>query len=364
MRQRLLVKKENEFNYDICFENSFDHLSEEMIRLGYKDRNICIVTDSCVSKLYLNDVKQALKEVSSRIYFFEFPFGEANKNLDTISDLYLKLIEWGFDRKSVLVALGGGVTGDMTGFAAATYLRGIDFVQIPTTLLAQVDSSVGGKTGVDFKQYKNMIGAFHQPKLVYMNLSTLKTLPMIQFSCGMGEIVKTGLICDYDFFTYLENNSNTILSGDFEALSYMVKRCCEIKASVVERDPKEKGERALLNLGHTIGHAVEKLMNFQLLHGQCVGLGLIAAAIISENRGLLTSEETARITKTCISFGLPEYAEGISAQEIVDATKKDKKMDNGHIRFILMNGLGQSFIATDVTDEEMMNASNQIIHQK
>ena len=217
---------------------------------------------------------------------------EKNKNLNTVSALYQALIQNGLDRKSLLVALGGGVVGDLTGFGAATYLRGIDFIQVPTTLLAQVDSSVGGKTGVDFQQYKNMVGAFHQPRLVYMNLSTLSSLPAEQFACGMGEILKTGLICDGDFFRYVCCEQKGIKKLDMEQIARMVRRCCEIKAGVVERDPKEQGERALLNLGHTVGHSVEKLKNFTLLHGQCVGVGLVAAAYLchetrtSDQRGI------------------------------------------------------------------------------
>ena len=196
---KLLVKREGDFHYPICFEEDFSNLAQVMKEEGLVDRKICIVTDSNVGPLYEESVKQVLSEVSSDISVFTFEAGEKNKNLNTVSALYQALIQNGLDRKSLLVALGGGVVGDLTGFGAATYLRGIDFIQVPTTLLAQVDSSVGGKTGVDFQQYKNMVGAFHQPRLVYMNLSTLSSLPAEQFACGMGEILKTGLICDGDF---------------------------------------------------------------------------------------------------------------------------------------------------------------------
>ena len=200
---KLLVKREGDFHYPICFEEDFSNLAQVMKEEGLVDRKICIVTDSNVGPLYEESVKQVLSEVSSDISVFTFEAGEKNKNLNTVSALYQALIQNGLDRKSLLVALGGGVVGDLTGFGAATYLRGIDFIQVPTTLLAQVDSSVGGKTGVDFQQYKNMVGAFHQPRLVYMNLSTLSSLPAEQFACGMGEILKTGLICDGDFFRYV-----------------------------------------------------------------------------------------------------------------------------------------------------------------
>ena len=253
-----------------------------------------------------------------------------------------------------MVALGGGVTGDLSGFGAAAYLRGIDFIQIPTTLLAQVDSSVGGKTGVDFRQFKNMVGAFHQPRLVYMNMATLQSLPEREFGCGMGEILKTGLICDKDFFDFVCANYKIIRTMDPEMLAVMIRKCCAIKAGVVERDPKEQGERALLNLGHTIGHAVEKLMNFNLLHGQCVGIGLVAAAAISRERGLLTNGEYEQICHSLKLYGLPLYVEGLSPMDILAATKKDKKMEQGQIKFILMDGLGKSFIDKTVTDQELL----------
>ena len=231
---KLLVKREGDFHYPICFEEDFSNLAQVMKEEGLVDRKICIVTDSNVGPLYEESVKQVLSEVSSDISVFTFEAGEKNKNLNTVSALYQALIQNGLDRKSLLVALGGGVVGDLTGFGAATYLRGIDFIQVPTTLLAQVDSSVGGKTGVDFQQYKNMVGAFHQPRLVYMNLSTLSSLPAEQFACGMGEILKTGLICDGDFFRYVCCEQKGIKKLDMERIARMVRKCCEIKAGVVE----------------------------------------------------------------------------------------------------------------------------------
>ena len=352
--EKLLVKREGEFNYPIYFEKDFSYLAEAVKAEGFAGCKMCIVADSNVAPLYASSVKKELHKISDHVFLFTFPAGEAYKNLDTVQDLYQFLIENALDRKSLVVALGGGVTGDLSGFGAATYLRGIDFIQIPTTLLAQVDSSVGGKTGVDFRQYKNMVGAFHQPRLVYMNMSTLRSLPECEFACGMGEILKTGLICDKDFFDFVCANYEVIKTMDARMLSIMIRRCCAIKAGVVERDPKEHGERALLNLGHTIGHAVEKLMNFQLLHGQCVGIGLVAAAAISKDRGLLTQEEFDILCQALKSYDLPLSVEGLSAQSILAATKKDKKMEQGQIKFILMNGLGKSFIDKTVTDQELL----------
>ena len=354
---KLLVKREGDFHYPICFEENFSNLAQAMRAEGLVDRKICIVTDSNVGPLYESAVEEVLRKVSSDISVFTFEAGEKNKNLDTVSSLYQTLIQNGLDRKSLLVALGGGVVGDLTGFGAATYLRGI---QIPTTLLAQVDSSVGGKTGVDFQQYKNMVGAFHQPKLVYMNLSTLTTLPAEQFACGMGEILKTGLICDGEFFRFVCREQESIKALDMKLIAAMVRRCCEIKAGVVERDPKEQGERALLNLGHTVGHAVEKLKNFTLLHGQCVGAGLVAAAYLSMKRGLLNEQEYQEICRGCADYDLPIHVDGLIPQDVLAATKKDKKMEQGHIKFILMDGIGKSFIDKTVTDAEMLSCIQEI----
>lgn len=357
---KLLVKREGDFHYPICFEENFSNLAQAMRAEGLVDRKICIVTDSNVGPLYESAVEEVLRKVSSDISVFTFEAGEKNKNLDTVSSLYQTLIQNGLDRKSILVALGGGVVGDLTGFGAATYLRGIDFIQIPTTLLAQVDSSVGGKTGVDFQQYKNMVGAFHQPKLVYMNLSTLTTLPAEQFACGMGEILKTGLICDGEFFRFVCREQESIKALDMKLIAAMVRRCCEIKAGVVERDPKEQGERALLNLGHTVGHAVEKLKNFTLLHGQCVGVGLVAAAYLSMKRGLLNEQEYQEICRGCADYDLPIHVDGLIPQDVLATTKKDKKMEQGHIKFILMDGIGKSFIDKTVTDAEMLSCIQEI----
>ena len=318
---KLLVKREGDFHYPICFEEDFSNLAQVMKEEGLVDRKICIVTDSNVGPLYEESVKQVLSEVSSDISVFTFEAGEKNKNLNTVSALYQALIQNGLDRKSLLVALGGGVVGDLTGFGAATY---------------------------------------HQPRLVYMNLSTLSSLPAEQFACGMGEILKTGLICDGDFFRYVCCEQKGIKKLDMERIARMVRRCCEIKAGVVERDPKEQGERALLNLGHTVGHAVEKLKNFTLLHGQCVGVGLVAAAYLSMKRGLLTKEEYQEICQGCSDYDLPVHVDGLIPEEVLSATKKDKKMEQGHIRFILMDGIGKSFIDKTVTDEEMLSCIQEI----
>lgn len=215
----LQVKRNGDFYYPIYFEEGFDRLADAICTEGLEGRNLCIVTDTHVEPLYAEKVKRVLTQVASRVSVFVFEAGERNKNLNTVQQLYKALIENQLDRKSLVVALGGGVVGDLSGFGAATYLRGIDFIQIPTTLLSQVDSSVGGKTGVDLDQYKNMVGAFHQPRLVYMNMNTLKSLPPVEFACGMGEVLKTGLICDADFYEYVLANHEAIRALDTAALA-------------------------------------------------------------------------------------------------------------------------------------------------
>ena len=246
------------------------------------------MTDSNVEKLYLNEVKELLAPCCKTVISFVFPAGEEHKNLDTVRDLYETLILNHFDRNDMLAALGGGVVGDLCGFAAATYLRGVAFMQIPTTLLSQVDSSIGGKTGVDFDAYKNMVGAFHMPKLVFTNINTLQTLPDNQFSAGMGEVIKHGLIKDAAYYEWLLENAADIWARKPEALRKTVTWSNEIKRAVVEKDPTEKGDRMLLNFGHTLGH--DREAENRLLHGECVAPAL-AAMKLSENRGMIKPED-------------------------------------------------------------------------
>lgn len=361
MSKRITVKQNQQPIYDIVIEQSYDKLAEELKTIGAAGKKLCIVTDSNVAPLYCAQVKAVLETVASKVTVFEFPAGEESKTLDTVKNIYTHLIEEHFERKDILVALGGGVTGDMTGYTAATYLRGIDFIQIPTSLLAQVDSSIGGKTGVDFDQYKNMVGAFHMPKLVYMNLSTLNTLPDEQFASGMAEVLKSGLIKDGEYYEWVITNLSEIMEKDSATMEQLVDGSCNIKRIVVEKDPTEQGERALLNLGHTIGHAIEKLKNFKLLHGECVALGTIAAAHISWKRDLLTTEEFFEIRDMMVGFDLPISLDDLTPEEIIQATKLDKKMEQGTVKFILLNSIGKAFVTKDVTDEEMEAAINFLL---
>lgn len=356
----MAVNKDKKFCYPIVFEDSFEALEKVWKENELSARKICIVTDSNVEPIYAEEVKKELEKVCDTCLVYAFAAGEENKNLDVVQALYAFLIENHFERKDMLVALGGGVVGDLTGFAAATYLRGISFVQIPTTLLSQVDSSIGGKTGVDFSHYKNMVGAFYMPKLVYMNLNTLSTLPERQFYAGMGEVLKSALIKDGTFYGWIINNLYEIYEKDPEVIRLMVYNCCNIKRLVVEKDWGETGERALLNFGHTIGHAIEKAKGFELLHGECVALGMVAASFIAYKRQLLSFDEYYEIRDMFVPFNLPITVEGIDPQEIVNLTKSDKKMEEGKIKFILLKKIGKAYIDTTVTEEELLAGINEI----
>lgn len=360
MAQRLTINYAKKPCYDIVFSQDFQALANELEVLEIEKRRICIITDSTVKKLYAEEVVNLIKDKCRKTAVFSFPSGEANKTLDTVQKAYTFLIEEEFDRKDLLIALGGGVVGDLTGFTAATYLRGIDFIQIPTTLLAQADSSIGGKTGVDFDGYKNMVGAFHMPRLVYMNVSVLKTLEERQYFSGFAEIMKHGLIRDHIFYVWLLENMYEICDRDPATMEEMVVRSSNIKKTIVEKDPTEKGERALLNFGHTIGHALEKAKNFELYHGECVALGCVAAAYISWKHELLTMDEYYEIRDMFVPFNLPISIDHINPDEILKLTKSDKKMDAGQIKFILLKKVGKAVIDTTVTDEDIQNAIKEI----
>lgn len=343
--------------YNIELQESFRNLPESLSELQMKGKRICIVSDSNVDALYGEDMQSLLSDAGfCSVVRFVFPAGEENKTLDVISDLYEFLIQNQFDRSDVLIALGGGVTGDMTGYAAATYLRGIRFVQVPTSLLSMVDSSIGGKTGVDFRGYKNMVGAFYMPSLVYVNLSVLHTLDKRQQASGMGEIIKHSLIRSKNYYHWLAENMDDVLSLNTDAVADMVLRSQEIKKQVVENDPKEKGERAHLNFGHTIGHAIEKALNFSLLHGECVGLGMVAAAFISFLRRNITKDELLDIEKLIAFYGLPTRFNDLCNDEIIDNCFHDKKKEGNSIRFVLLEAIGSCYTTTDVSKEEMNTA--------
>ena len=364
MARRINVAVPSKNNYDIVIEHDFEQLAEELSVFDIKNKKLCIMTDSHVSALYADSVIACLAPHCKEISVYSFPAGEASKTLDTVKEAYCFLIRQGVERGDMILALGGGVVGDLAGYTAATYLRGIDFVQIPTTLLSQVDSSIGGKTGVDFDQYKNMVGAFHMPRLVYMNLSVLDSLDPRQYHNGMAEIIKHGLIKNADYYEWLIGHFPEIGDRDIQTLEEMIYESCLIKKSVVEKDPTEKGDRALLNFGHTIGHAIEKYKNFSLLHGECVALGCIASAYISWRREMISMEEYYEIRDMFVPFGLSITTEDLDIEEIVRLTKSDKKMEQGKIKFVLLNKIGKAVIDRTVTQEEIADAVRQIIYEE
>lgn len=355
-QDRIIVNYEGKQKYSIILDKDYTGLSQALAELKLQNRRFMIISDSNVGGLYIKECIDALKPIAAGVTSLTFEAGEESKNLDTVKLVYGRLIESKFDRNDIIVALGGGVTGDLAGFIAATYLRGIDFIQLPTSLLAMADSSIGGKTGVDFMAYKNMIGAFHQPKLVYMNLSTLNSLPRREFNSGMSEIIKHGLIRDADYYGWLCDNKDRIKALDYEALRSMVIQSCMIKKNVVEADPKEQGERALLNYGHTIGHAIERLMDFSLLHGECVAVGMVASAYISYRRGYISCDVLDEIIDIIKDFDLPTSIRGLSDEQVYAVTRLDKKMQSDTIKFILLKEIGDAYIDTTVSKEEMLEA--------
>lgn len=288
-----------ERSYPIYITADYDSIGECLKKAGIKGK-IVVITDSNVGKFQMPAFIKTLgySGYTAEKYFIE-P-GERSKNLKTIEEIYRYLIKLKLDRESTLIALGGGVVGDITGFVAATYLRGINFIQVPTTLLAQVDSSVGGKTGVDFEGAKNIIGAFYQPKFVYVNVNSLKTLPVKELKSGLAEVIKHGIIRDSNFFNYIDNNMEKILNYDEDVLKYVIKTNCLIKGKVVEQDEKETGLRAILNFGHTIGHAIESVSDFQLLHGECISIGMVGACKIAQYMGMVDDDSMDSIRNDSI----------------------------------------------------------------
>ena len=351
----------NAFSYDIIITNGFRELSSLLEPVLESGRKAALISDSNVYGIYGDEIKDLLAEKGIPCFSFVFPAGEESKNLDTVQDVYEFLIKNRFERRDVCIALGGGVVGDLTGFVAATYLRGIAFVQIPTSLLAQTDSSIGGKTGVDFRRFKNMVGAFHQPSLCFMNMNTLQTLDKRQFLSGLCEVIKAALIKDKAFYEWIKNYSDGILSLDDKILEEMIYRACLIKREVVQNDPKEAGERALLNFGHTLGHAIERCAGFSLFHGECVVLGMIAALYISKQRGDISSAEYEDAYRLFERFGYTMKVAGLSKADITDTAKSDKKAEAGIVKFILLQDIGNAVIKKDVTQQEMEKALDIIL---
>jgi 3-dehydroquinate synthase len=319
----------------------------EIYNNSIRSQQVMVVTNETVAPLYLDGVLQALR--GFQVEQVILPDGEQYKTLDVLDRIYDALLSARFDRSCTLLALGGGVVGDMTGFAAASYQRGVDFVQVPTTLLSQVDSSVGGKTGVNHPLGKNMIGAFHQPRCVIADTDTLNSLPQRELSAGLAEVIKYGVINDFAFFEWLEANIEHLLARDNEALVYAIERSCRDKAVIVAADEKEAGQRALLNLGHTFGHAIESGMGYGVwLHGEAVAVGIAMAADMSFQMGRLDADQLERIRSLLLKARLPvDPPAEISAQRFLELMSVDKKMLNGELRLVLLRGIGKAEVTAD-----------------
>lgn len=313
-------------------------------------KRVAIVTDTTVACLHLKPVAAALEAADIDVMPVVLPAGEQEKNWNTLNSLFDALLARRCERKTTLIALGGGVIGDITGFAAATYLRGVPFIQIPTTLLAQVDSSVGGKTGINHPRGKNMIGAFYQPLTVLADTTALNTLPQRELSAGLAEVIKYGLIRDFPFFEWLENNIDALMARNAQALAYAVQRSCENKSEVVVIDEREEhGQRALLNLGHTFGHAIEAGLGFGTwLHGEAVAAGMVIAGRVSAAMGTISASDVARVVALLRRAALPVSAPALGIERYIELMGVDKKVVGGKIRFILLRSIGSAYLTSDV----------------
>lgn len=347
-----------ERSYPIYIKNALLGQTE-LLKQYISGNSALIVSNETVAPLYLEKTQSMLSGLKHQAVIL--PDGEKYKNLEVLNQIYDSLLRNRFDRNTTIIALGGGVIGDMAGFAAASYQRGVHLIQIPTTLLSQVDSSVGGKTGVNHALGKNMIGAFYQPKAVIADTDTLDTLPDRELSAGIAEIIKYGLICDAEFFGWLEQNMSALLERDKIALSYAIKVSCQTKADVVAADEREGGKRALLNLGHTFGHAIENGMGYgEWLHGEAVGAGMCMAAVMSNKMGWMSDKETQQTMKLIEQAKLPCKApESMTTEKFLELMSVDKKVLDGVLRLVLMKGIGRSIVTSDYTPDDLSEAIKQ-----
>ncbi len=331
-------------------EGQLGLIGADLAKRNFAKRYI-IVADDHVADLFGAMLQDSLVAAGLDCELITFPRGEASKHLGTVAELASRLARLGVDRKDALIALGGGVTGDITGFLAASYMRGIPFIQVPTTLLAQVDSSVGGKTGVDIPEGKNLIGAFYQPKCVYIDSLLLKSLPAKELLNGLAEVIKYGVIWDSDFFAYLSENRAAILALDLPVLEKMIARCCSIKAEVVAADERESDLRRILNYGHTIGHAVEAASGYSLDHGLAVAIGMVAVNELAVGKGLIPRETADRVRELIAAYGLPvDIPPEYDRLQIKNYLKIDKKTIGGRPFFVLPTGIGKVIVTDDVAD--------------
>ncbi|MGL4739122.1 MAG: 3-dehydroquinate synthase [Cellulosilyticaceae bacterium] len=338
----------------VYITEDFRQLGDCVTALG-KVSQFMIITDSNVSQYYLSEVKEVLSGIAP-VATYSFVAGEPSKHFETVFEAYNKLLEVKFDRSGMIIALGGGVVGDLAGFVAASYMRGVPFIQIPTTIVAQNDSSIGGKVGIDYHQHKNMVGAFYLPKLIYTNINTLQTLPPREIIGGLSEVIKHGLISDQVLYDYLVGHVDKILTKDVQAIRFITERSCAVKVGVVTEDPTEKGLRRILNCGHTIGHAIETLYAFKWIHGECVGYGMAMAAWLSHQRGYLTKEVVDQILVLIKAYGLMKEPLTLDAEAIYEQMAFDKKKAHGKIPFVLLEQIGKAIIVDDVGQQEIIEA--------
>ena len=340
-------------SYDICIGENWLPQLGEMMGFVPKTSRLIMITDENVNRLYGNRALDVLRKSGFQVDAAVIPGGEGCKNLATAASLYEQMVALGLDRKSTVVALGGGIVGDVAGFVAATYMRGIACIQIPTTLLAQVDSSVGGKTGVNLPQGKNLVGAFHQPGLVFVDVAFIETLPEREYLTGLAETIKYGIIWDRDFFEYLENHLALIKARDSECLKHIILRCCAIKADIVAQDETENSLRALLNLGHTFGHAFESLTNYHFTHGEAVAIGTICAARLAWRLNLLCRQDLDKIENILKGYGLPTDFGNLNSSDIIAQMHKDKKNIGGRMQIVLPTSIGNSQIFNDLSEVDV-----------
>lgn len=346
-----------EESYDILIGYGLEKELQSFVQESGFSKQAMLVTDSNVGPLYGEKVRAILEAGGLHVSVVTIPAGESSKSLAVAEKLYTRAIELGLDRKSPIFALGGGVVGDLAGFIAATYMRGVPFVQLPTSLLAQVDSSVGGKVAVNHALGKNLIGAFYQPKGVFMDLSMMASLPKREIATGLGEIIKYGIIYDADFFAYLEQHADAVLALEREAAVHMIARSCEIKAAVVSEDEKESGLRRILNFGHTMAHAIEKETGYiRYNHGEAVAIGMIGAADISERLGMVSADDVARVEALVTRMQLPTKAEGCTVDAMYRDIFHDKKTINGKVNWVLMQGIGKVTCRNDVPEDIVRDA--------
>ncbi len=352
-------------SYDILIGSGLLRAPESFAGCARARASALVVSNTTVAPLYLETLSQALRGQFARVLHCVLPDGESYKDWRTLNQVFDTLLQERCDRRSVLFALGGGVVGDMTGFAAACYMRGVDFVQVPTTLLAQVDSSVGGKTGINHPAGKNMIGAFHQPRLVVADVDVLRTLPARELSAGLAEVIKHGAIADAGFFGWLEHNMPALRALDPQAVAHAVRRCCEIKADVVARDETESGARAMLNFGHTFGHAVEAAMGYgNWLHGEAVGAGMVVAAELSLAQGLIDADAARRLRALVQAAGLPLRVPQLPVARYLELMRVDKKAEAGEVRYVLLAGLGAALLRSlpDAAAAAALQAHGALAH--